>query len=534
MRLLLLACVLLLLGALSSSAHASCNTVPERPAFFGTRGSIDRPFLSPDADETVKLRPGAEADPAALGSAAAPNLLITIVFKPPVGAPRNYFIAGNDDCESLEEPMCFLERLFCHRPKTCFTGSQVGLKVSSAEEVSFHFPAISAAGPVTIAVGPPDRPPLGLGTTPCEQFLHTEEGAHLLLCIDQFRPPMGEDPPAITADDPPPTALVALPASYDYSTVCTHSVGGTPKCAGSSASVVYTVNPDGDVLMPVNWRNILRVKGSGQLDQRELQASTAVEAVVGQGERIHIPSPAFLETTTQQGGGFSPNPVFIPTELPSRPNEQTVFGTADQGKSVLKFLRRRLWDHTCQPSQSQPPDPQPQACETNTDCASGNCAASTPAYFACDAGTRLPCTQTAQCPQGACRRVSDTGSMCVTVDGTWTKTACNQDSDCGTKCQQGNAGGICVGANGTATGPPCKRDSDCGNCGPGLFEFRNRTVNGLGTLKRVATGVSGVCDGGLNEGNPCTAPSACNTSVFGGFQCVTYRAEALIYPTPGP
>ena len=520
--------VLLFLGAASGGVHASCNAVPERPAFFGTRGSIDRPFLSPDADETVKLRPGAESKPAALRASAPTDVLITLVFKPPTGAPRNVFIAGNGDCESLEEPVCFFERLFCHVPRNCFTGSQVDLKVSTENEISFHFPATTAAGPVTIAVGPPDQPPVGLGKLPCEQFLATDAGANLALCIDHFRPPMGDDPP-LAPNDPPPTALVALPSSYDYSTVCTQSVGGKPKCSGTAHDVTYTVNPDGDVLMPINWRNILRLKGGGpDLDQRQLQASTAVEAVLGQGQRIRVSSPVFLETTTQQGGGFSPNPVFMPTERPDRPNEQTFFGTADQGKSVLKFQRRRLWDRTC-----QPPD-QPEACESAADCASGNCGLSAAAYFACDAGARfrLPCTQTAQCPQGACRRVSDIGSVCVLVDGTSTTTSCHQDADCGATCQPGSAGGTCVAANGAPTGPACKQDSDCGKCGPGLFEFRNRTVKGLGTIKRIATGVPGVCESGLSEGNPCTGSSACNSSVFGGVNCVTYRAEALIYSTP--
>jgi hypothetical protein len=522
---------LVFVSAGGGQARASCNTIPtERRMFVGVLGSIDRPFVSPDLDETVKLRPGPESTAAALQASASTALLITIVFKPPAAAPREYFIAGNGDCDSLEEPVCFLERLFCHVPRRCFTGSEVDLRVSMENEISFRFPDTGSAGPVTIAVGPPDRPPLGLEKLTCEQFLQTKAGANLALCIDRFRLPMGDLP--LPAKDPPPTALTALPASYDYTTICTHSVGGPPNCSGTGKEVAYSVNSDGDVVMPINWRNILRLKGSGpELQQRELQASTVVEAVLGQRERILIPSAAFLETTTQQGGGFSPNPVFIPADPPDRPNEQTFFGTADQGKSVLKFLRRRLWDRTCQPPATQPLDSQPQACEADADCGSGTCVPSAPAYFACDAGARfrLPCTQPAQCPQGACRRVSDTGSVCVLVDGTWTQTACKQDSDCGAMCQLGSAGGDCVAPDGTSTGPACKQDGDCGKCGPGLFEFRNRTVKGVGKLTRVATGVPGVCESGSSEGNPCTASSACNTSLFGGVQCVTYRAEALSF-----
>ena len=537
MRLLLLAIVALLLAsAPRDGAQASCNSVPEKPPIFlGARGSIDRPFVGPDPDESVNLRPDFGSEKLSARALRPTALLVTIIFKPPAAAASTFFIAGDNDCRSLEEPVCFLERLFCHVPRTCLTGEAAGLDLttdSQGPKISFRFPGAGSAGPVTVAVttrpNPEERnlPPLGLQTETCDAFIARGKGSNLIACIDTLRTLPDADPPG----DPTFAQLVALPPSYDYRTACTQSVGGDPTCLGTATDIAYTVNSDGDILMPIRWQNILRPKGGG-LDQRQLLASTAVEAVSGQGNRIFIPSGVFLETTSQQGTGFTPSPAFFSEELSDRPYEQTVAGTADEGKSVLKFGRRKLWDHACNGGATPS-----QACEADVDCAPGTCASTTPGYFACDGGDRfrLPCTQTAQCPQGACRPVSDTGSVCVLVDGTWTKVTCKQDSDCGATCKKvgtasGSAAGtgVCIASDGTPTGAACKQDGDCGKCGPGLFEFRGRTNKGLGTLKRIAINVRGVCDSGLLQGNSCMDSSTCGSSAH----CVTYRAAALSYTT---
>jgi hypothetical protein len=507
MRVLLLAFVALwFVGAPSHRAGASCNAIPEQPIMFrGERGGIDRPYLSPDSDEVVTLRsfPGSET----AQGAKPEDFLITFIFKPPAQEPRTFFIAGDDHCKPFEERACFLKRLLCcHAPRTCVTGTAVGLKVGAASglsQLSFRFPQFGAAGPVTVAVATRDRaghltPPSGLQKHTCADFVASTAAPNLSICIDTFRPPEA-DPPG----DPVFTQLVALPPSYDYSTVCTHSIDdpNDPKCAGTDKDVKYTVDSEGDVLFSINWRKILLKGGGPNLAQREVRASTAVEAVLGQNKLIVIPSAVFLETTTQQGGGFTPSPVFQPVDLADRPYEQTVLGTADKGKSVLTFKRRVLWDHTCTAAGKTG-----QACEpgwANSDCPSVQCLPSAAGYFACAGGdrNRLPCTRTEQCLPGTCLRVSATGSVCYSLNGTSIspEKACTQDSDCGTDAE----------------------------CGPGLFEFRNRTVNGIGTLTRKATNTRGVCDSGLDEGNLCTTAAACSSSFFTSVDCVTYRAEAL-------
>jgi len=506
---LVLVALLVTTGAVSR-IHAACTTIPDRALFLrGARGSIDRPFLSPDPDEVVTLTSNAalDGDNSPAWPMASTDVLITAIFKPPGGAtPTTFFIAGNDDCESLEEPACFLERLFCHPARSCTTGTAVGLSIgmqNNLQQLRFHFPETHAAGSVILAVTSASQPPpLELQSETCAEFQKSGRRSDLAVCIDSFNL-TDIDPPGV---DPAATHLVALPASNDYRAECTHDVGDQPTCTGKAADIIYTVDAEGNVLIPMKWHNILRQLADGKLAQRELRASTSAEAVLGQGKRVFIPSAVFLETMNHQGGSFSPSPLFVPQELPDRPNEQTVVGTADKGKSVLKIKRRKQWDHTCNGGSNQA-----QACEPATaieDCPGAQCASSPPGYFACVGAERntQPCTRSQHCPNGTCERISDSGSLCFAYDGQPT------------------------GA------PPCKQDNDCGpnaDCGAGLFEYRNRLTNGVGKLHRTATSsVPGVCDRGSHVGQMCTGALTCNGFIFGPAACVTYRADALTYSSP--
>lgn len=516
MTVLMLALVsLLLAGAAGKPAYAACNVIPERPLVFYSlldRGSIDRAFVSPDPDQKVTLRfkrPEGR-------SLAVSDFVISITFKPPLESSKTFYIAGNDNCEPLEErqPICRLKRLFSGRPKTCFTGSAVGLttKVDTdgMQLLRFHFPETGAAGPVRISAVRSD-PRGGLkdlradsSTGACAQIAERFAPIAVPVCVDQLQPiPNAEHPQALA--DP---QLIALPFFNDYQALCTpHASGGAsadPQCTGAAADISFTLDSNGDVLVPMKWDNILRAKSSDGLDQRGVLGSTAIEAVLQIGKRINIPDAIFLETVPPEGGTFTTSPVFAPVDDPKRPNEQTFFGTADQPRSVLRFSRRKQWGFTCGNTANSP------ACDPKSveqDCPSGvQCVPSAEGYFLCDDGknARIPCTRSAHCPKGAvCRRISDiaSGVQCYRYDGKPTGAMCKQDSECGANAE----------------------------CGPGLFEFRNRKVNGVIKVKRIVTNTSGVCDGGTNAGNPCKNASECPSA-----SCVSFRAEASPYPMPSP
>src|SRR5262249_49001946 len=149
--------IIMMLMGVVSPLYAACTAIPERPPFLqGERGSIDRPFLSPDADEMVTVLTAQNPEASSVRIAAPADVLITAVFKPAAGVkPATFYVAGNDECESVERPACFIERLFCHRVRHCATGRAAGLSVATDNGVAqlrFRLPKEHAAGPVTLAV----------------------------------------------------------------------------------------------------------------------------------------------------------------------------------------------------------------------------------------------------------------------------------------------------------------------------------------------------------------------------------------------
>jgi len=523
----------LLVSVCSGPARASCNAIPPAMANYrGAVGSIDRPFLSPDPGEVITIRPAC-GSPAFTVAAAdgsmralmAGELLVSAVFKRSGQAAELFFIAGDGKCEGLVEPVCCLERLFCPPAPRCVTGAEVSLALDPSDgagAVRFLLPDTGFAGPVTLAITKVGQaPPRELARLRCADIKRPD----LLACFDDIVPAepgsceplrLGAVPALGSAADaagpcdpaptpgPPPSApgmqLVALPPSNDYQSVCSRDDGNPPPCKGNADRVRYTVDSAGTVDVPFFWANSVRQKPGqpGVLDRRAVSGSTAVEASLGVTGQITIPSAAFLETVSHQGGTFIPRPLFEPTVRLDRPNELNVRGTADKPKSVLRFFPRRAWAYVCDGGQDGG-----QACEPGVDpgaCRGGVCGPYAQArYFFCAGGARdrLPCTSRLQCPgESECRA----GSICYQPLGGPTTKECSTDNDCGT------GRGL--------------------ECGRGLFEFRDRVnKQGVGTVTRSAGfGESGVCaDGGAAA---CSGPLPC---LPGFASCVRYRAEAEGY-----
>ena len=526
---ILLAGVVLLGSAVAAaSAHAGCNVIPDAaPAYRGVRGSIDRPYLIPDAEHPFTLRPACGSprfddlafDATGDGVVTATDLLVTIVPSAAAAASPPFLVVGNDDCSRFEEPVCWLEELLtCPRAPRCVGGSQVGLTTAQAggmDTIALTFPDFDFAGPARLIVGRGDRPlSAGQLQAPCAELLRARPD--LAVCIDSIVParPDGCEALAATAALPPLPSLafaqlVALPGYNDYQAVCLRDAGaggGVPKCLGKASKVRYAVDPfTGRVEIPIRWAMILRPKGTpDQYYRRAVEASTALEAFSGVDRKIVIPSAAFLQTVPPQGGAFSPAPIFLPSD--ERPNELTLIGTADKGVSVLRFFPRLLWTHACGggPNKGQACEPAPVDNVSQVDCPQSTCGDQLPArYYACAGGARagLPCTRPHQCGASA---TCAPGATCQTLSGGGSATPCQSDGDC--------PGGE--------------------QCGRGLFELRDRANQNLGTIERAAGfGERGVCASGGSEGDLCGGPLSCS---FGLVRCVQYRAAANPEATPTP
>lgn len=504
-----------ILGALIAAPEtmsAGCNTIPEvRPVFEGVRGSVDRPFVRAGENDVITIDVPRPND--GLSITSVRDIDITLVVKPVnAPAPRTVFIAGDGKCERSREAPCSLERLFCDVEPDCIDAGPGGADVQlmptpDGARVSLRVPASERVGPLTLIVTATDkRAPFELEGRRCREALIEPSSIRpdLLACIDEIVAISSgtPSPPPTPASAPTSptlafTQVLLLPGSNDFQRVCDNDAGDKPHCKGTSKYVSMTVESNGNLLIPMRWTNVLRPKG-GPYERRQVRCSSAVEPFKSAGGRIALPGDTFLESWTTVGTAFGSPPLFVAQQLSDRPNELTLFGTTDKDDSVLRIWRRKLWNRACADSAGQ-------ACEAATaaaDCAANvSCAPTAPGYYACVGGARdrLPCTRPSQCPSGQCKR----GSTCVNV------------------------------ASGSPSSAGCTTDADCQGgeeCGRGLFEFRDRAVNGAIEVPRnVTTGFAGVCDDGKDEGDLCTSALKCNSFIFGPARCVGYRAEAILF-----
>jgi hypothetical protein len=128
----------------------------------------------------------------------------------------------------------------------------------------------------------------------------------------------------------------------------------------------------------------------------------------------------------------------------------------------------------------------------------------------------------ADAPHTVLRLARKSATFEVCASGTNDGRPCTTSDEC--------PGGTCVQARclaGGAGGQQCNADASCpgSECGMGLFEFRDRMVEGVGPVvipRAALTGTQGVCESGADAGQACTAPGSCATSA----NCVDYRAGA--------
>jgi len=87
------------------AAWATCNVIPSAALTFrGTLGNTDRPFARPGDWVTVTLDAACHgASPGFTG--AASDTVVTLVFTPPAGGPRNVVVLATD-CAQVDTAVC--------------------------------------------------------------------------------------------------------------------------------------------------------------------------------------------------------------------------------------------------------------------------------------------------------------------------------------------------------------------------------------------------------------------------------------------
>src|SRR5262249_17869290 len=112
--------------------------------------------------------------------------------------------------------------------------------------------------------------------------------------------------------------FTALPPPNRFEELCTAPAFPGP-CTGAATEVRFTVDPAGNVLLPVDWRGVL--VASAIPVPRLLRGSSSVDAGLSTGP-IHIPGEEFLASFTLEGAPLPP--IFVPQLDPQGPNEVTL------------------------------------------------------------------------------------------------------------------------------------------------------------------------------------------------------------------
>jgi len=423
-------------------AEAACNIIPGTTRTFrGARGVVDRPFAGPGDPVEIRLQPG--CDDASPGfSSTATDQVVTLVFTPPNG-PRNIVLlaASCDDIEAQRQA-CAAAPGVANATCVAFnqTGTAPAVEISERDglrRLRFRFPntdgLVDAAddgrtlsGPVAIAVTAAAAPaplPCDLGSMSCQQH----EG--LLACIDSL---FAIDGTCGVVADTTFAHFTALPPPNSFQALCSDPI---PPCTAAASEVRFTTDADGNLLLPMDWRGIL--VGQGVPVARLLRASTSLEAVLGGGRPLHVPSSNFLHSFSLEGGVLPP--LFDPQADPSAVNEATFFGSADAPSTVLRLARRA---------------------PTFTQCSGGSVAG-------------LPCFDGRDCPGGACATAGCVG-------GANAGNRCRTDADCPdgecgpalfefrTRYSGGGTGPVVLPRFGAGTcqagerqGQPCGDDAAC-------------------------------------------------------------------------
>lgn len=384
------ASLLVIVSAVRS--HAGCNLIPSaNPTFRSSLGSASKPYAAPGDFVEIGVDPN-RCNVASQGLLpTASEHIVTLVFTPTGGQSRVVFLT-TDDCDFMATktqaceatPGVGVGAVTCVRANAFGAPTSLALVERNGEpRLSFRFPDTDAllggedddttlAGPVRIAVSRTTDPlPCQLATTSCAAApLGTRA------CIDEL---FDADGTCGTSPNETFSHFTALPPPNDVQAACFLD---SPPCTATLTNLKSTVDADGNILMPADWRGVLVRLGGAP-----------VPRIV----RTTFRSPlAFARPTAASLGSYTPEgarlpPIFEPKADPSivTPNVVSLFGSTDAPYTILRIARR---NGRCAGGSTAG-----AACTIDRDCAGGGTCPTT-----CVGGS-VPdtvCTSDAQCTGG--------------------------------------------------------------------------------------------------------------------------------------
>jgi cysteine-rich repeat protein len=430
----LLMSVFLAVG-LPENGWTACNLIPgTAKTFNGAVGATNRPFAAPGESVEIVQRACDTAPPRFSTNPA--NYVVTVLFTPPGGGPKNVVVlTANPDCSAIIPQLSSCDPVLGGGVATCVAGSTAGLFLADRNDgrhLGFRFPNTDAlldppgdgntlAGPVTIAVTAAGAPlPCALASTSCT----SQTG--LVACVDELFANDGSCGTTIPNETFPHFA--ALPAPNDYRANCFNEA---PPCSPTSGEARFALDSAGNILMPVSWSGIQVHSGSAPV-------ARLIHLSLKPPLPLTVPDQVFLGSYTPEGGKLATifEPQFDPTVLD--PSVVTLFGKTDAPYTVLRLARRH---GTCSGGARDG-----ERCATIVDCPGGTCPTS------CVGDPAIACTDNADCGvNGFCGELFDysaltEGGGLVVVPRSSTDGICQLDPhpSCSGPGDCGGVGDTCV------------------------------------------------------------------------------------------
>lgn len=403
--------VLLGLGS-ARPADAACNIIPQAASTFrSTLGTTDRPFARPGDWVTLTLDPVWHAGSPGFDTIGANNV-VTIVFTAPAGG-RNAVVLKTDcagfqgSAEQLSCEAGLGGRAFCLPVSTL--APPIELSAPSPNALRFRFPDTDAllglcAGGTNAGLPCTDDGGCGGGTCSLGQNDDLTFTGPAMIGVTRIREPLpcaatcaGQSGARACVDDlfdlgarphETFTHFTALPPPNNYRAIC---VDPPSLCDGTVDEVRFTVDADGNILIPMDWRGILVDRGVVPV-ARLLRGTTDAEAFEGRTVPIRIPNLSVLASYSPEGVKLPP--LFDPQRDPDDTSAATFFGSADAPDTVLRVARHKNEYSQCSGGAND-----------GLPCfAAGHCTGGTCAPAACSGGPNdgTACSADLECPAGEC------------------------------------------------------------------------------------------------------------------------------------
>ncbi|MEO2137719.1 MAG: hypothetical protein ABGY28_09725 [bacterium] len=411
-------------------SQAACNLIPQATrSFRGELGQVDRPWATPGDWVSVSLDSGCHTDSdfSASGfTGTAGDYVVTVVDTPGTGKLSAVVLAENcaalattpstcvggnivaSECRQISDSGGVIEfqvlasalrfvfpdtdNLLPPSGASCIGGLNSGTACTSNSECPASScgstDGLTLAGPARIVVthATTDTWTCSNISTDCANYGSSDVAA----CVDSLYTDDGSCNTTTNHDVFP--SFVGLPHTNDFAQLCTPEdpTDLNDPCTESENEVVMAVDEDGNLLIPVDWTNILI---DGEVPTPILlNGASAIDNYSGSGDPVVLPNEDFVDSYTLEGAILPP--VLSPLTNEENSTEIALFGSADAPVTVLRLAALSPDDTVCS---AVDPLLEDVPCTENTACGGGTCGSAK-----CVGGSNagLACTDSSVCTGG--------------------------------------------------------------------------------------------------------------------------------------